>query len=277
MSCCNNLPSGVDVIVRFHDYSRIHELDRALFSLLNQAFTPVHPVIVTQNLPESESISVRAKVEAHNWVHVGHAQPTIINVAGQPNQDLRAKLLNAGIEKARYRFLSFLDSDDYLYGHAYSYLIEEMLSRRVSIAFGGIVCKHVRAFRSFVYTRHRIEGAFVGNGLSDLLEDNFCPIHSFVIDRSGVDTRDITFDTNLCRLEDYDFLLRFCSKYSAWFESRSKTIGVYNWHLDGRGSIQFHEIDEVKAKANQRAWNSARRHIWRLKSRLRDERNSGVV
>lgn len=261
---------GIDTIMRCHDPKRLAEMDRALFSLLHQSYGPVHVIVVTQGFSESSSEKIHAFVQGYQWEAYGHACPTIVNVGAEEGLDIRAHLLNVGVQKLAYRYFAFLDSDDYLYGFAYEYLIDEIVQSGAAIAFGDIVRKDVRAFDDFVYTRNRFAEQFRGSGLKDLAIDNFCPIHSFVVDRAAIEPADIRFDEELNRLEDYEFLLRICTKYSSSFSTRSRSIGVYNWHLDGRASNQFAQ-DGEKAQANRVTWNKARRHVWRLKCQLRDK------
>ena len=93
--------------------------------------------------------------------------------------------------------------------------------------------------------------------MTEMLIENFCPIHSFVLDRNLVDPSDLFFEERISRLEDYDFFLRICSKYPTWFESRSRVTAVYNWRFG-------------KTKGVDEEWSHARRHIWRLKCQIRD-------
>jgi len=259
--------SGVDTIIRCHDPGRFAELDRTLFALLHQSYGPVHPIIVTQGFSDEPLHKLRGIAESHKWEQFGHTNPTIVNVPNANNADMRAHLLNIGLLNVRSRYFAILDSDDYLYSYAYEYLVDELRRTSAAIAFGNISRKDVRAFNDFVYTRNHFSTPFIGNDLADLVIDNFCPIHSFVLDRSAVNAMDLRFDDTLARLEDYEFLLRICAQYPASFSSRKRTIGVYNWHLDGRASNQFAESDE-KARTNLAAWNQARRQIWRLKREL---------
>jgi hypothetical protein len=268
------LPMGVDVIVRLHDPKRLIELDQALFSLLNQTFHPVHPIVVTQAFSDEMTAEVRSLINRFDWQERGHQQPSIINVAAPAGLDIRAQLLNVGVGSARNRFLAFLDGDDYLYGHAYEYLVNQALSSGAALTFGGIVCRHIRVFEQFVFSAKESRDVFRGQGLRDLQTANFCPIHSFIVDRNQVAPDDLVFNPGLTRLEDYDFLLRVSTRYTTHFKSRAQTIGIYNWHLDGRGSIQYAEADPARAAENKRAWNSALRHIWRLKTLLRDSRTT---
>jgi hypothetical protein len=271
---CANLPMGVDVVVRLHDPKRFLEFDHALFSLVNQSFRPVHAIVVTQSFGATMETEMRAAMDAFDWQERGHCAPTMIDVAAPTGKDIRAQLLNAGVGRARHRFLAFLDFDDYLYEDAYDYLVREAVSTRAAIAFGGILCRSVRVFDRFVYSAKVQANPFPGKDAADLIVDNFCPIHSFVIDRERVAPDDLTFNPDLERLEDYDLLLRLCAKYTSRFESRAKRIGVYNWHLDGRGTTQFFGGDPAKTAADKRASDQARRHIRRLKWTLRSQRQS---
>jgi Methyltransferase domain len=269
-----SLAMGVDAVVRLHDPARFLEFDRALFSLANQSFTPVHPIIVTQNFNATIKDKMQEAIDAFDWRERGHCIPTLIDVAAPVGKDVRAQLLNVGVRRTRHRFLAFLDFDDYLYEDAYDYLVREAIGTRAAIAFGGIVCRNVRVFDRFVYSTAVQANPFPGKDAADLMVGNFCPIHSFVIDRDKVSPDDLTFNSDLERLEDYDLLLRLCAKYTSRFESRAKQIGVYNWHLDGRGTTQFFGADEAKTAADKRASDQARRHIRRLKRTLRSQRQS---
>jgi glycosyltransferase involved in cell wall biosynthesis len=263
---------GIDVIIRVHTVGRQLELDRTLFSLIHQTFRPVHPIIVTQGFSADQTNAIVSLVGNYEWRSAGHLVPTIVNVHNHTGADLRSTLLNVGIANGSLRYLAFLDGDDYLYEYAYDYLIEQAENANAAISFGGIVCKEITVFQRFVFNWYTNREQFRGADLNDLLVSNFCPIHSFVVDRHRVADEDLVFDTTLKRLEDYDFLLRICTKYTSWFTSRCRNIGVYNWHLDGSGSIEFHQDQSLRGyQENKRLWNEAQRQLWRRKCTIRDE------
>src|ERR1044072_95632 len=270
MLLCGNsgLPVGIDVIVRVHDPKRSCELDRALFSLVNQSFCPVHPIIVAQDFSDSALMELRGLINKHDWTFE-QISPTIINVKSASTEDQRSRLLNVGLAHTRYRFFGILDFDDYIYGDAYQYLISEALRDGAAIAFGGIEVNHVRVFSDHTYTWRKVRDAFHGQSLDDLLNSNFCPIHSFVVDRAAVDLGDFFFVENLTILEDYDFFLRICSKYKSNFQSRSRSIGVYNWRLEGGNSTEFFHGSAVNDPRNKLEWAKAVRRIWRRKCLIR--------
>jgi len=256
---------GIDVVLRIHSPPDIASLDRALFSLVHQSYHPVHPIIVTQNLTFDQRDHVEKTALDHDW-QFEHMTPTIIHYRVDQGVDARSRLLNVGVRNARLRFFAVLDYDDYLYEYAYQYLIDKLKTQNATIAFGGIVVSYVHDLTFYQYKIREFHDKYVGHGIDDLFIDNFCPIHSFVLDRHKIAVEDMIFEEGIARLEDYDFFLRICSKYQPYFESRVKKIGVYNWqlggtNLDASGSPIAHEDDP--------AWLHARQHIEGLKSRLR--------
>jgi len=264
-------PSGLDVIIRVHDANRLFELDRAIFSLINQAFTPVQPIIVMQRFGADEAEAVRRVVEKYDWAR--HQTPVILAVDGEG--DLRSKLLNVGLAVNRSRYVAILDSDDYVYENAYSRLIDQLESSGAAVAFGNIKVKHVVVYDGeWIYNASSKSDVYQGENFDDLVRENFCPIHSFVIDRSIVIASDLYVDEALTRLEDYDLLLRLGRKYIFDFSLRDQYVGVYNWHIDGRNSIQVFDQPEDVALHNQGQWASARQIVWNRKLLLRTKPNA---
>jgi hypothetical protein len=219
---------GVDTIIRFHDANAIGELDKAIFSIFHQSYTSVCPIVVTQGLDESVVTSVRSIVERHNWSS-REIRPTIVNVENNDNCDIRSKLLNVGLRVSTGRYFSILDADDYLYGHALRWLVSNLQNGKFAISFGDIVKKNVALTSGISYTYGRQANVFKGDSMRDLLSENFCPIHSFVVDKHLVEEDDLYFNEDMCRLEDYDFLLVHQSylvnaEYIRQFDPRASEI-----------------------------------------------------
>ena len=159
-----------------------------------------------------------------------------------------------------------------MYGHAYAWLTEMLdggqQGGEFAIAFGGIILKKACVREGVVYNIGRDGGAFKGKDFNDLLKENFCPIHSFLIDRSRMDSTDIAFNESLTRLEDYDFLLRTCAKYPANFTGIDKKVGVYNWKYAGGNSTITGGETVAEMAAKTKPWDEARQHIKRLKREI---------
>ena len=261
------LPNGVDVIVRLHDPSRFTEMDRAVFSIFNQVFRPVNVVIVAQRFTALEideiahKLSIYQKDDAFNI--------SITNVVNPSSGDIRSKLLNVGISQCKYRFMAILDADDYVYENSYQRLVSELLKSKSHAAFGNIKVKHVSLINDWVYNLFEEPNKYNGSSASDLVYDNFCPIHSFLLDRSAFDASDLQFNESLSRLEDYEFLLRIATKYKLHFIERSFFVGVYNWHIDGKNSIlTMNDDKDIKIKKIIE-WSAGSNRIWRQKISIR--------
>lgn len=264
----------LDVIIRFHDARRLAELERALLSLAHQDYAPIHPIVVCQRLAAEELDAVRRMVGKFDWA-CEHREPTVLNIQEPAVGDIRTRLLNAGIAAGEGRYLAVLDYDDYLYAHAYQFLVGKLLDGQSAIAFGGILVKHVHAAGDLVYNLRRGQGPRPGNTFAELMHTNFCPIHSFVVDREKIAARDLYFDEVLTRLEDYDFFLRICASYPADFSGRETVVGVYNWKIDGSQTVRVFGGDPSNAEANAREWEVARAHIETLKSDIRARPGAG--
>jgi len=73
--------------------------------------------------------------------------------------------------------------------------------------------------------------------LRDLFRKNFCPIHSFVIDRQRIPPPYLHFDPAITRAEDYDFLLRICAQFPSDFTLAKTIIGDYFFKTDGSNTV----------------------------------------
>lgn len=255
---------GVDTIIRMHDVKLLQECDRALFSIFHQSYALVRPIVVTQGFTPVSLEKVRTLATRYDWENKG-AGILIVNVPNPGGHDIRSRLLNAGLAAATGRYLSVLDSDDYLYGSAIQWLVSNLQDGKFVIAFGDIALKNISIVAEAPFTFSRETGVYKGDGLKDLMGENFCPIHSFVIDRSAVNSADLFFEESISRLEDYDFLIRICSKYPANFRSRSKVVGVYNWKADGSNSTLVGSETEDQIKEKQGPWDFARVHLEQTK------------
>jgi hypothetical protein len=225
----------LDVVVRFHDPQRIFELRRAIFALVCQSYRPITIWVATQRFSESQIHQLRQNLSP--TMRIGpRAELHVVNYTETTPLDARAALLNLGIQSGQGRYLAFLDHDDTILADGYYALIAELNSSRCAIAFGSIAMKDAEVFEDMVLVNAR-RATFEGHNLLDLFANNFCPIHSFVIDRSLVDTKDLWFDESLSKLEDYDFLLCFCAKYESSFHLIGKVVGDYYIKTDGSNTL----------------------------------------
>ncbi|QCO00361.1 glycosyltransferase (plasmid) [Azospirillum argentinense] len=254
----------IDVIVRFHDASKGETLLRALFCLYGQTYPAVQPILVLQGFSDGDVEAVERLVSRFAW-NGKRRRPIVHNYVPPASGDHRSRLINEGFWIGTGRYIAILDYDDVIYSHAYTYLIDRLQTSNAAIAFGRIAVKHVMPLKHYDFVLATTRDNFKGAGLSDLFVDNFCPIHSFVLDRSKVAAEELRFDETMTRLEDYDFLLRICAKHPADFEGLARFVGTYYWRIDGSNTVQSYGPG---AEENRRQWQEAREKIRVLKKEL---------
>jgi hypothetical protein len=220
----------LSVVMRFHDMKGLRQLEDALFSLCGATGVKVNPIIVTQEFAEPHLTELRGAL--HIYAPLLSGPPRIVNVKSERQEsDQRASLLNAGLNAADSRYVAFLDFDDVVYPSGYHTLITALRSSGAAIAFGRIVTAEVSSIRGEIYI-HRKDRRFNGRSRFDLFANNFCPIHSFVLDTSLVSKDDLWFPDQLAALEDYHFLLRIVAKYPADFSSMVTDVAEYRLRSD---------------------------------------------
>jgi hypothetical protein len=249
-------PGALDVIVRLHDPTRIAELSRCLFSLVCQVYQPIRINLCTQRFSATQQEDLRRDIQDVLEISP-ETQFQVLNFENRHPHDARSCLLNLGLKKTAGRYVAFLDYDDVIFPQSYQMLIDELKASGAAIAFGRINVKHVNVYENFVFV-DRKETPFKGNDKIDLFRGNFCPIHSFVIDRSKVEPDDLYMDPNLTRNEDYDLLLRICAAYPASFRLKEKSVGDYYYKDDGSNTI---ETPSSFADEHHKTWATAAEFI----------------
>lgn len=230
------IESQIDCIVRLHDSSRMLELGRCIFSLVGQHHRPLRIILATQRFSTEELAQVRAVVSP---LLRGSDAPelAIVNWEQTTPADARTELLNLGLRAATGRYIAFLDYDDTLFPEAYELLLGRLRVSEAAIAFASVRTVKADIYDDFVQVTDHVVAPFSGRGLIDLFRANFCPIHSYLIDRSRLPADFLYFDTTLVWEEDYDLLLRICAYSQADFEALPKVIGDYFFKTDASNSV----------------------------------------
>ena len=246
----------LDVLVRFHNPDRLVFLERALFSLACQTYAPVNVYVLTQRFSEDELIKINNSIGKFRDIN-NVIQWKCCNYNLNEPTDARSAILNMGLSASQGRFLAILDYDDAIYATGYTKLVAELKKSGAAIAFGKILVKREIAYEHVNVTTQTLD-CFQGRDLRDLFIDNFCPIHSFIIDRQNIDREDLFFETNLVRLEDYQFLIKFCAKYVSSFACLNEPVGCYFIRNDGTNSVL---TEGSNSRANIDCWGDARNAI----------------
>ena len=147
------------------------------------------------------------------------------------NRWMRGRSCESRFCRSESRYIAILDYDDVLYPEAYRLLRDRSFESGRAIAFGNIVLKRVDVYSGFLYAPAR-RAPFKGRQLTDLFRLNFCPIHSFLVDRKRVPGEELRFEPALTIEEDYEFLLRVCARVASDFALVDTEIGEYNFKND---------------------------------------------
>ena len=230
------IDSQLDCIVRFHNSRRLCELKRCFFSLYGRYHRPLNVIVVTQRFTGEEIDVLEREIGELRRLHEAPSF-TIRNWEHPAPKDARTELLNLGSAAATGRYLAFLDYDDVLYPEACSTLVARLRETRSAIAFAKVRVVGADVFPEFVRVSREVVPPFSGEDLSDLFRANFCPLHSYLIDRSVIPEADLQFDVSLTWEEDYDLLLRVCARYGSDFSARGMVIGDYYHKTDGSNSV----------------------------------------
>lgn len=221
----------VSVVVRSHKFERLLFLKRALLSLAIQKSVAVEAIVVLQDFSEEAVASVDEALRLC-LPFVGDTMDLVIQNVKLENgeSDIRGRLLNVGIGLASGDFLAFLDDDDLMYHFAYERLSAELLKGNAAVAVGR--CVQVQGeLVDGAFLASKKHRPYVGRSLVELICDNFCPIHSFLVDLRKVQKTDLRIDEDFPYLEDYRLLLRLASKYQFSFDNMKRDICEY-WFYD---------------------------------------------
>jgi hypothetical protein len=246
-----NVDATIDVIVRFHDPTRIKRLSRCLFGLNGQSHQPIQVLLMLHGLDAAGVAAVEKCVDAFDWSEP-RRRPVITNVDIPPTGDHRARLWNAGLETGSGRYLGFCDFDDVSYTAGYGYLLHRLQLTGSAVAFASALhvdCTPMSGF-DFVFAKRTIPG----RDRYDFFVSGFCPPNSLLIDRLAVAKEDLRADEGLSKYEDYRVLVKLVSKYRTDWASIGTPVGDYIHHTDGSNTIMSHRSDSAGA----REWEEAR-------------------
>lgn len=244
---------------------RLNFLDQALFSIVCSSHTEIEVLIVVQS--EYDDYYREVSYLVQSYLRLGLEIKVLQN---NTHRDERAKNLNLGISSATGRYIGFLDDDDVLYPHHLSTLIE-VLEKHPDIAWVysdalATFCDVDATGNLYIKSRQCL---FKRAGFSylELWDDNFIPLHSYLIDRSRLGREMIQFNESFTMLEDYAFLLKLAVNYPPMYHP--EVTCEYRFRMDGSNSTCLsNEKNGVADLEKQQRWETARAQITLVKKEI---------
>lgn len=244
---------------------RLSFLDQALFSIICSSHTKIEVLIVVQSEHDDYYRAVSDLIQS--YLRSGLEIKILQN---NTHRDERAKNLNLGISSATGRYIGFLDDDDVLYPHHLSTLIE-MLEKHPDVAWVysdalATFCDVDATGNLYIKSRKCL---FKRAGFSylNLWDDNFIPLHSYLIDRSRLGREVIQFNESFTMLEDYAFLLKLAANYPPMYHP--EVTCEYRFRMDGSNSTCLSdEKNGITDLEKQQRWETARAQITLVKKEI---------
>lgn len=228
----NASPAHINTIIRFHSLGEVIALTDALYCLAAQRDVVVHPLLMAQDLSESQAARIQGLLDTLPWP--ASSTRRLVRFASTLDApDLRSKLLAEGLKHADQAYAAFLDFDDTLYNDAYVHLIDRLQRTGKAFSFGRLYSARFDGVRRIAtqrdpmfLQRHRFEEFF---------NDNFLPLHSYVMDMKRVDVDRIIYFDHMKFMEDYFIALQLLDADNSDWEGLHHPvfIGDYNFRISG--------------------------------------------
>ena len=197
----------------------------------------------------------------------------------QTSKDERTKNLNLGIQESQGRFIGFLDDDDIFYSNHISLLINSLIQNKdIAWCYSDVATVICDSDNQGTITQISSDLLYKRDDFSkqELLKDNFIPIHTYILDRSKIDSSLLTFDESLKVMEDYAFLLKIAFAHSPIY--LPQVTCEYRFWKDA-SNTNYH-INQILGKNFQKKaiiWSEAAQKIDILKRELSPDYEPGLL
>jgi hypothetical protein len=154
-------------------------------------------------------------------------------------------MLNETIKNIGKGNLIILDYDDILFPGALSTLANRLKKTGKSVTFGKIYSSTIDSFGKVA---SRVSIYDWGRSYEDFIENNFTPIHGFMINLDHINTHEIKYHPDQVYMEDYFLTLQiFNRKDVDWVSLTNEVfIGDYNHRLISNSPNTLAVLDQEK-------------------------------
>ncbi len=261
----------VGTITRIHKGFSINELTDALLSLQAQQNCTVYPYIAAQNITYEQRQNVEKLLNQFYWSE-GYE---IKQFYCKKGEDIRSVLMNQSIIDIKTRYVAFLDYDDLLKYDAYSYLSKILCYTGKAVALGRVFRTYYKQSDREWISRQSIVDFETKTTYREFVQNNFIPLHSFLIDKERIDFSNVKYFDDQKYCEDYYFELQiFKSNNVAWeYLLENKYIGDYIFSIDRKHTLA---MDDTEGITKDPHYGKCLKRVSELQQSLLDKFDSSV-
>lgn len=211
-------------------YNREKTIKRALDSLLSQTYSNIEMIIID----DGSSDNTNEIINSYTDKRINYIKLTKNMGANYAR--------NYGISVAKGKYITFQDSDDEADINKIEDLVNFTNNNSCDIVFCNVRVKKKNKYK--VLIKKQINENEV---LEKLLWGNFISIEGLFLKRSIL--KDITFDDNLLRFQDWDLIIRLAQKYSIkHYHKELTTVYVQNDSITRDNSKGIKALKQILQK-----------------------------
>ncbi len=257
----------ISIIVRTCSESRIFLLYQCIKSVISNDYKSIEVIIVAQTQSASFIKKIEQLIDLNKEDHV--KLKLIINFS---NEDQRSKNLNLGIAASKGQYLGFLDDDDIIYPFHFQTLINSLKDNSTNYAWSYAdvaltICQYNKPSNNIEVLSSDYPFKKDRFSLDILFQNNFIPIHSYILDRLQISSDLLYFDENMKVTEDYAFLLNIATSYSPIYVPKV-TCEYRFWSDSSNTNYHVNILLGSSYKSKLKTWNESATKIELIKLKL---------
>ncbi|MFT9460154.1 MAG: glycoside hydrolase family 99-like domain-containing protein [Acetobacter orientalis] len=261
-----NLPI-VTTIIRVHKDADFRLLSDAICCLQAMYNCVCIPLIAVQDFSEEQKEKLKILLKGFLWRH--NCEPQVYYYDSlDGNQDLRSKMLNESLRYVKTRYVGFLDYDDLLMPCAYNWLINRLQITNKAVSFGRVYSTLFKSENGIRYDRRK--SFEYGYSYKDFIMGNHAPLHSFLMDCSKIDIKNIEYFDDHKYMEDYYLTLQIFNEENCDWDSlrHNVYIGDYMHSIDRSHTLAFHDESSRKKTIETKEYIDCELRIKKMKLKI---------